>query len=274
MTEELVLHESNAASLEFKLPMVPIPPMYQSPVTMVIFSKPKVGKTTAFADLPGFLILDLQQGTKYLAALKVNASSVAEIGKVGRAIEQASIAGKRPYRGVVIDTATDLQQLAMPYAEDLYAKSPQGKNWFSVDENGAYNGGKAKYGSITNMPDGNGYPWLYLAFEKLLDYIKTWAPLIIISGHVKDTMLDKNGALVNAMELDLTGRLKRMLTSDVDAVGYMYRKGNQNILSFKTTDEVGCGARPDHLKNREIVISEYDAETDKITTFWEEIYID
>jgi hypothetical protein len=53
----------------------------------------------------------------------------------------------------------------------------------------------------------------------------------------------------------------------------LYRKGNQNILSFKTTDDVGCGARPDHLKNVEIVISEINEEGE-ITTHWDKVFID
>jgi hypothetical protein len=35
----------------------------------------------------------------------------------------------------------------------------------------------------------------------------------------------------------------------------LYRKGNKNILSFKTSDEISCGARPEHLRNKEIELS-------------------
>jgi hypothetical protein len=62
------------------------------------------------------------------------------------------------------------------------------------------------------------------------------------------------------------------MSSQSDAIGYLYRKGNKNILSFKTNDSVSCGARPDHLKNKEIVVSEM---TDKgLVTNWNEVYID
>ena len=52
----------------------------------------------------------------------------------------------------------------------------------------------------------------------------------------------------------------------------MFRKGNQNSLSFKTSDEVACWARPPHLTNKEIVISEIDEKTGELTTFWDSIY--
>ena len=122
------------------------------------------------------------------------------------------------------------------------------------------------------MPNGAGYPYLREAFTKVIEYIKTLAPRIILVGHIKDILLDKNGTEFNSLDLDLTGKLKRITTSQSDAIGYLYRKGNQSILSFRTTDEVSCGARPDHLRNKEIVISEMTDEG--LITHWDKIYID
>ena len=144
-----------------------------------------------------------------------------------------------------------------------------GKNWFKEGD-----GGKAKYGTIIGMPDGAGYYWLRLAFTKVTDYISTWAPTTIFLGHVKDVMLEKDGANFSAMDIDLTGKLKRITAAHVDAIGYLYRKGSKkNILSFKTAGDVTCGARPEHLKNKEIVISELD-EDGKLITHWNQIFID
>ena len=103
--------------------------------------------------------------------------------------------------------------------------------------------------------------------------IKTWAKRVILVGHVKDTVLEKNGSEFNALDLDLTGKLKRITTSQSDAIGYLYRKGNKNVLTFKTTDDVSCGARPDHLRNQEIVLSEL-TEDNQIKINWSQIYID
>jgi hypothetical protein len=117
------------------------------------------------------------------------------------------------------------------------------------------------------------YPWLRSAFEEVVAYIKSWAPHIILVGHIKDTLLEKNGAEFNSSDLDLTGALKRITTSKSDAIGYLYRKGNQNILSFKTTDEISCGARPEHLKNKEVIISEID-ESGNFVFHWDQVYKD
>jgi hypothetical protein len=74
------------------------------------------------------------------------------------------------------------------------------------------------------------------------------------------------------MDLDLTGKIKRIVSSQSDAIGYLYRKGNQNILTFKTKDDVACGARPTHLRNQEIVVSELTEEGFK--SHWDKVYID
>ncbi|NBP67859.1 MAG: hypothetical protein EBU52_03870, partial [Cytophagia bacterium] len=103
--------------------------------------------------------------------------------------------------------------------------------------------------------------------------LKGLAPHVILVGHIKDTLLEKNGAEFNSLDLDLTGKLKRITTSNADAIGYLYRKGNQNILSFKTSDEIACGARPDHLRNAEIVLSEIQ-EDGSVVTHWDKIFID
>ena len=106
-----------------------------------------------------------------------------------------------------------------------------------------------------------------------MEYVKTFADHVILVGHIKDTLLEKNGVEFNALELDLTGKLKRISTSKSDAIGYLYRKGDKCIMSFKTSDEVGCGARPEHLRNQEIVVSEV-GEDGKIKVDWTKIFVD
>lgn len=63
------------------------------------------------------------------------------------------------------------------------------------------------------------------------------------------------------------------MSADADAIGMLYREGNKAILSFKTTDEVICGARPNHLKNQEIVLSQMN-EKNELETYWDKVFID
>lgn len=85
--------------------------------------------------------------------------------------------------------------------------------------------------------------------------------------------MDKAGKEVSAMDLDLTGKIKSMMSADSDAIGMLYRDGNKNILSFKTTDDIICGARPKHLKNKEVILSEVNEKGD-LVTYWDKIFID
>ena len=245
------------------LPKSRVAPESLSPKNLIIFSKPKTGKTSLLSELPDCLILDLEGGTKYLNAMKVEANSFEEIKEVGNAIKEAG----NPYKIIAVDTITALEEMVIPYAEALYSRSPMGKNWYNPG------GGKEKYGSILGLPEGSGYFWTRQAFTKVIDYIKTWAPYVIFVGHVKDTQLEKAGGTFNSLDLDLTGKLKRITTSNSDAIGYLYRKGNKNILSFKTNDDIACGARPAHLSNAEIVISEID-ENGEYKTYWDKVFID
>jgi|JI7StandDraft_1071085.scaffolds.fasta_scaffold06882_5 hypothetical protein len=252
------------------LPTTKSPAAHTSPKNLIVFSKPKVGKTSLFAQLPDALILDLENGTDFIEAMKLKASNVEEIKAVGEAI----LAAGKPYKYIVVDTITALEEICTPYAEILYSRTAMGKGWFKRDANGnlTQDSGKAMYGSILNMPMGAGYAYQREAFTKIIEYIKTWAPRVILVGHVKDIVLDKAGADVNAMDLDLIGKQKRITASQSDAIGYLYRKGNQNILTFKTTDEIACGARPDHLRNAEIVVSEMI--DNKLVTHWDRVYLD
>lgn len=249
--------------MEIILPKARSKPEVKNPSNLIIFSKPKTGKTSLVAALDDCLLLDFEQGSSYVEAMKIKIENIKHLKLVGKAIKEA----KYPYKYIAVDTVTALEEMCIPYAEKLYSQSPMGKNWFNEG------GGKSKYGNILGMPEGSGYYWLRLAFTKVIDYITTLAPHMILLGHVKDTMLEKDGVNFSTKELDLTGKLKRITTSNSDAIAYLYRKGNQNILSFKTTDDVGCGARPDHLKNVEIVISEINEEGE-ITTHWDKVFID
>ena len=235
----------------------------KSPKNLVIFSKPKVGKTTLLSQLKDSLLIDLEDGSDYVAAVKIKITTIQDLFN----LETAILSAGKPYKYIAIDTISALEELCLPYAEHMYSKTPMGANWFLAG------GGKSKYGSILNMPNGSGYPWQRAAFEEVIKRFKLLCPHLILLGHVKDTMLEKNGSTFEALDLNLTGKLKIFTTSKADAIGYLVRKGNKNILSFKTQDDILCGARPENLRNKEIVISEI-AEDGTVTTHWDQIFID
>jgi hypothetical protein len=262
--EEVKNAAKTTATPGISLPTGMVSAVTKSPKNLVIFSKPKVGKTTLLSQLPNSLLIDLEDGSDYVSAVKIKITTIQDLFNLETAINNAG----KPYKYIAIDTISALEEFCIPYAEFLYSKSPMGANWFTPTT-----GGKAKHGSILNMANGAGYPWLRQAFEDVVKRFKALAPHLILLGHVKDTMLEKNGSTFEALDLNLTGKLKIFTTSKADAIGYLVRKGNKNYLSFKTQDEILCGARPEHLRNKEILISEI-AEDGTVTTHWDQIFID
>ena len=226
----------------------------QNPKRMIIYSKPKTGKTTAYAGLDDNLILDLESGSDYVEALKIKVNTLQELLDAGKAIKAAG----NPYKYVTVDTVTALEDMIQPLAIKLYRQTPMGKN---------YDGD-----NVTTLPNGAGYLYIRQAFFQVLDFIDTLAPHIILSGHIKDKVVDDKGEMVMSANIDLTGKIKSLICANADAIGYMYRKGNKTILSFKTNEEVTCGARPEHLRNEEIVVSELN-EKGELEFHWDKIYV-
>ena len=224
-----------------------------NPKRLIIYSKPKTGKTTAFAGLENNLIIDLENGSDYVDALKIKVNSLKELQEAGKAIRDEG----RPYKYVTIDTVTALEEMVMPLAIKLYRATSMGKN-FDGD-------------SVITLPNGSGYLYIRQAFFQVLDFIDTLAPHIILSGHIKDAQVNDKGDMVLSANIDLTGKIKSLICANADAIGYMYRKGDKTYINFKTNEEVTCGARPEHLRNEEIVVSEMiDGE---LKTYWDKIYI-
>jgi hypothetical protein len=225
-----------------------------NPKRLIIYSKPKTGKTTAFAGLENNLILDLENGSEYVEALKVKINSLQDLLDTGKAIKEAGC----PYKYVTIDTVTALEDMIGPLAVKLYKQTPMGSKYDGTN--------------VLTLANGAGYLYLRQAFFQVLDFIDTLAPHIILSGHIKDKQVDDKGEMVMAANIDLTGKIKSLICANADAIGYMFRKDNQTILSFKTNDGVTCGARPEHLRDQEIVISEMN-EKGELSIHWDKVYI-
>lgn len=223
-----------------------------NPKRMIIYSKPKAGKTSLVSELDSCLLVDLEKGSGFVSAMKVEVNTIAELRELGTAIKEAG----HPYKRVAIDTATALEDLAKPLAITLYKKTPMG----------------AKYDgdNVLTLPNGAGYLYLRLAMESLLNYIDTFADEIILLGHLKDKQIELKGKEVSAADIDLTGKIRNIVCAKADAIGYLRREEDQTIISFKTSDTIICGARPEHLKNQEIVIAEMI--DGKYVTYWDKIY--
>jgi len=245
----------------------------KNPDKLFIFSHPKVGKTSLVAGLPNHLLIDVEGGSKFVSGTKINVTEMAEkenisllkaLKEVANSIREANKeAGKKIYDYGIIDTATKLEEVAKDLAGILYKTTPMGKSWNGSD--------------ITTLPNGAGYNWLRLAYQRIYqDFEGLFNKCFIMLGHVKNASINKDGKDLAAKDINLTGKLKTIVAADADAIGFLYRKKGEpiNILSFKTSEnDLATGARPPHLRGKEFEISKL-VDDNIVETYWEQIFIE
>lgn len=84
-------------------------------------------------------------------------------------------------------------------------------------------------------------------------------------------MIEKEGKEMTERGLDLAGKLSSILCSQVDTVGYMYRRDNETVINFKPSESITCGSRSEHLKNVEVVVLDSN-EKGELTSHWDKIF--
>ena len=230
------------------LPKQKVKATRKSPKNMVIYGPPKIGKTTALSQLDDCLIIDLEDGSDMVDALKVQVNDLSELTEVGKAIMKDG----RPYKYIAIDTITKLEEWCEEDAKRIYMATPMGKN-FEQKNPGA---------SVLSLPYGAGYLYLRIAYKKWIDRLNKLADHVILVGHLKDKMLEKKGKEVAAKDLDLTGKIKSITCANADAIGYIYREDDETMVSFNSLDDVTAGSRCDHLKGQTMPLE------------WSNIFID
>lgn len=239
-----------------------------NPQSIVVFSQPKMGKTTIVSELDDCLTIDLERGSYFVDALKYDVIKIAEeedklpIVVLKKLIETIKAANKEKgdymYKYIAIDTVTALEAIVLPLANKMYRATSMGRNWVGED--------------VTNLSNGAGYKFTRDALAMVLNELKEICDTLIIVGHVKDKLINKEGKEMNERGLALTGKQSAILCSQVDAVGYLYRHENETIINFISTESLLAGARCEHLKGKEIVVASSD-ETGRVKVDWSQIFI-
>ena len=231
-----------------ELPKTKVKASRKSPKNMIIYGPPKIGKTSILAELDDCLIIDLEEGSDMIDALKIKVTSLKELANVGREI----INQGKPYKYVAIDTISKLEELCEAYAKKIYMQTPMGKT-FEQKNPGA---------SVLSLPNGAGYLYLRMAYKEWMDKLNKLADHVILVGHLKDKMLEKKGKEVAVKDLDLTGKIKQITCANSDAVGYIYREGEETMVSFNSLEDIVAGSRCEHLKGQTMPMN------------WSKIFID
>jgi hypothetical protein len=240
-----------------------------NPKRIILFSQPKTGKSEALSRLEDNLILDLEDGSGFIGGLKVNVLDLASKEKVSplRALkmvidsirESNTKKGSYTYKYISIDTVSALEDTyGLELALKLYKDTPMGRNFQGTD--------------VRTLPNGAGYGPLRAAVQIILNEVEQLCDTLIISGHTKEKVIESEGKEMTARGLDLAGKLASIVCAQSDAIAYLYRKDNKTIANFKPSESLTVGARPLHLKNKEIVLLESD-ENGNLTSHWDKIFV-
>lgn len=240
------------------LPTTKVPATSVNPRFLILYGRPKAGKTSCLAQLENNLIVDLEGGSTFIDAMAIQCRSVNDLGEAAQAIRAKNEeVGRKFYRRITIDNATRLEEICLPYAATLYRQSPVGKSWKGND--------------VRLLPNGSGYLYIRQAVRKVIDMFRELCDEFVLVGHVKDVQIEKDGEEVSEMALDLVGKLSAIICGEADAVGYLYRKGLETHISFKGGDGTIKEARAPHLRGQDIIVATGNEEG-TITTHWDRIY--
>lgn len=241
------------------LPTERIPAKSTNPSYMILYGRPKAGKTSCLALLDNNLIIDLEGGSTFVDAMAIQCRTIKDLGEAASAIRAKNAeVGHNFYKHITIDNATRLEDICNSYACQLYRATPIGKNWNGTD--------------ITTLPNGGGYKYLRDAVKKVIDMFKELCDEFILVAHTKDSTIEKDGTEIVISDVDLIGKLGKICCGLSDAVGYVYRKGNETHISFVGgADGNIAEARARHITGKDIIIATGN-EDGSITTYWDKIY--
>jgi hypothetical protein len=205
---------------------------------LTLFGQSKVGKTTTLAELDNCLIIDTEQGTDMVDAMKVNVNNLQEFMAVLKAIK----AGETTYDYIALDTLDNI----VSWMEDFVCQQEGVK-------------------TIGDLEFGKGYAIVRNNVMKVVEQLKPLAGKgLILIGHRKKTLIATESDIkVNTSSLDIGGKLKNFIMADSDAIGYVFRDSEGVLkVSFLADDETEAGARCEHLRGAVV-----DFE-------WTNIYVD
>ena len=196
----------------------------QNPSTLLMYGPPKIGKTTMLSSLDKCLIIDTESGSNMIEGHILNANNRKELIEI---LKQAREGHEFKY--IAIDTIDKVVQ----WAEEAVCQ-----------ENNVQ--------ALADLPFGKGWG---LARDKVMNTIHAFKDVcdhLIIVGHRKTAKAVVEGqATVEPESLDITGRLKNMIMSDSDAIGYVFRDEDEKLMiSFKSDDALEAGSRSPHLRGK------------------------
>lgn len=210
-----------------ELPTKPLPAERTEPKVLLMYGATKCGKTTVITKLPNCLIIDTEEGTAMHKCINVKINTLDELRDVVQSLHESD----HKYDFIALDTISNIV------------------SWFDT-EACEMKGVKV----IGDIPYGAGYDYVRTKTMDVIRELKKLCQFVLIIAHRKKIIIGDKKIEVNAQEIELTGKLKSIISADADAIGYVYRdKESKLMISFISNDSVEAGSRCDHLKNKSFI---------------------
>jgi len=201
------------------------------PNLMLIYGPPKIGKTTILAELDNCLIIDTERGANMVEGY------IEEVNNRDELIELILKAKEgHDYKYCALDTIDKVVE----WAEKQVCAEESVR-------------------AIADLPFGKGFGLVREKVLNTIDTLKGIFPRVIIVGHRKTAKAILEGAtMVEPESLDITGKLKNMIMSACDAIGYVYRSEEEEdgsselMISFKSNGALEAGSRSPHLRGKQL----------------------
>ncbi len=251
---------------------------FTNPRVQILYSVPKAGKTSIVSHLENHLILELEPGgADYVTGRVQEINRPTEFNEILDLIKKSET---KVCDYLIIDTITKLDEWSEIVGTYNYMSKPQGKKFNRVGE--IETGAKilhtdSRFETVHQLGQGFGYQhsrqvmtdW----YDKLMELIALEkVEYIILLAHVKDKLIEsRNGDSVESIDINLTGKVKSIYSSRVDAVGHFYREDGKGYISYNNEYKVVCGGRCPHLDGS-ILVSEKLADK-SIKVDWSKIYL-
>jgi hypothetical protein len=254
------------------MPRKIIEPTETDPISLIIYGEPKQGKSAIAAalsirdDINALIISNEPGGYAYLRARYEECLSPKELSAKITEIENDT----EKLDILIVDTITVIDEWSEIIGTYNYMRSSQGKRFNLGSDGKQITHTHPDWESVHSLANGAGYRWSREWFQSTIEKLSTLAKKVIFIAHLKDKYIGQVGDdYLTAQEIDLTGKLKRILPSKVSGFAKFVRDKNKGYLSFENLDGSVAGARASHLHGK-ILISE---KTDSVlVTYWEDIY--
>ena len=273
--------------MEIPYPQAPRAAIDINPQLLVVYGQPKVGKSEAVGQLPGCLTLILRgHSADHLSGNYMDIPVLCEQGAFGK-----FPAGDQKARDRFICDAY------LAVLEDAYQRAAAGKpiaEYLAHDDLGVIEDwvfdlalraflatpvGKTKLGEglarVTDLPGQAGSPgWAFVweEFDRMLWRIRRASHKSVVIAHMKDKVVNKETGEVADTDIDLSGKMRKILLREASATGFMFRDRASNlVVSFKSATNVNVGAWCRHLVGQEVMLGKLDGERRTVYD-WSTIY--